>query len=101
VVSCHHSPKAGLGYGNKSDFTKEYLCERCSGCKSPSPNTYTIGSEFEADQKEGRGYKFGVGRQEMEVTGLFRAAKEKSPGPGAYELKAALPEARSFSMRGK
>lgn len=67
--------------------------------KSPSPNKYQIKSDFETSPKKGFG--FGCGRDEMEITGPFvRNKLNKNPGPGSYPIKSELSPC-TFSIKGK
>ncbi len=48
-----------------------------------------------------KGFGFGKGRDQMEVTGPFVAAKKnKNPGPDSYQLPSML-EKKSFAFRSK
>ena len=71
----------------------------CSVPKSPSPNKYELRSEFDRNVKKGFG--FGCGRDEMEVTGPFvNSIRDKNPGPGTYRQKNML-NTSAFTLRGK
>lgn len=78
-----------FGYGNKYDFTQEAPV-------SPPPNKYDINSEFSLSKRKGFG--FGSGRLEMQVTGpLVETLKNKNPGPGSYHIPSSLDRV-SYSM---
>ena len=50
--------------------------------KTPAPGTYNCSDWFDISVAKGKGCRFGSGREEMAVTGLFK--KNENPGPGAY-----------------
>lgn len=88
----NHFRTTSFGFGDKYDFTRDASC-------SPPPNTYNLSDDFKKNIKKGFG--FGKGRVEMEVTGPFVSAKKnKNPGPGTYELPSML-EKHSFGFRSK
>ncbi|KRX09777.1 hypothetical protein PPERSA_02649 [Pseudocohnilembus persalinus] len=67
--------KAGIGYGNKYDFTKSHST-------TPAPNNYTQKSSF--DPK--KGVTIGVGREKMTGSGILGQLNQGSPGPGQYPI---------------
>ena len=50
---------------------------------TPSPGAYEKKTTFEEAVLKEKGFIFGVGRKEMEITGL--TPKNKNPGPGSYQ----------------
>ena len=52
--------------------------------------TYELPSEFKPNPR--RGFGFGKGREDMEITGPMRESMLKNyiPGPGNYPIKSAL-----------
>lgn len=92
VPTSNHLRTTSFGSGDKYDFTRDASC-------SPPPNTYTLEDSFLKNTKNGFG--FGKGREEMEVTGPFVAAKNnKNPGPDNYTLPSML-DKKAFVFRSK
>lgn len=80
--SSAHLRTTSFGFGDKYDFTRDASC-------SPPPNTYDLKDGFVKNIKKGFG--FGKGRDQMEVTGPFLASKKnKNPGPDTYPLPSML-----------
>ena len=65
--------KAALGYGTKSDFTKNVA-------GNPSPNQYNISAYIDVNLKKKKGYTFGESRHKMNQTGIVKKYLENQPG---------------------
>ena len=48
--------KASIGYGQKSDFTKDLTC-------SPACSKYNLKTNFEESQNKGKGFSIGANRE--------------------------------------
>ena len=91
--------KASLGYGPKSDFTKDLTA-------SPGATKYNIRSVL--DQSKNRGKSFGLSRELSPDRSYFVPQLQKIPGPGQvhfnfiqYENQVKTVMAQSFTMRPK
>ncbi len=65
--------KAGFGYGDKTDFTKDRH-------NNPSPNNYLIKNIFDKGVEKKLGYIFGESRSKMNQTGIVKKYLEGFPG---------------------
>jgi hypothetical protein len=68
--------EAGLGYGNKYDFTK-------TAGNFPAPNTYAISRALQTKTST-----FGLGREKVALNGIIPKKLNASdvPGPGTYPI---------------
>mmetsp|Transcript_23051 Transcript_23051/g.22805 ORF Transcript_23051/g.22805 Transcript_23051/m.22805 type:complete len:301 (+) Transcript_23051:6-908(+) len=87
---------ASIGYGTKSDFTKE------RGQGNPDPSAYNLPSDFDNKKPFGLAYSFGISREACEkryVEGHFKA-DPSVPGPGTYPITSKIgQEGRKFTFR--
>lgn len=65
--------KAGFGYGEKSDFTKDKA-------STPAPNSYNIVANIDKNLDKKAGYVFGESRHKMNTTGIVKKYLENVPG---------------------
>lgn len=78
----------GIGRGNKISFGDKN--------KYPSPSNYQIKSCF--SNKENKGFRMSVGRENIKYGGIF--AKSETPEPGRYESNKRQSTPK-YSMRSK
>lgn len=81
---------AAFGYGTKYDFTKQHA-------DTPGPNTYHTPSIFDDSKK--KGISFGLGREQMQITGGQYVGDKGSPGPGAYDIRNINKTTIAYSFR--
>jgi hypothetical protein len=81
--------KAGIGIGKKTE-----LCNAADSTM-PSPTKYELGSMFNA--KTTRGTKFGFGREELKLGGIFR--RSTTPGPASYEIPSKICEHTEITFK--
>lgn len=81
--------KAGIGIGGKCQLGT------LAGSEAPSPTKYDLGSMF--NSKTARGTKFGFGREELKIGGIFR--KSSTPGPATYTIPSKVREHPEITLK--
>ncbi len=85
--------KAGIGVGEKSDFTKD-----TEGF--PPPNKYNLSNFVQKNKTHKKGYLFGLSRAEVKVNS-WQIASSGFPGVGRYDHKSQLKISPSYFIAKK
>jgi hypothetical protein len=89
---------AGIGYGTKSNFTKDMA-------QSPAPGKYVRPSFVELNAARARGFTLGLGRDRSPQRGHIKLDPLKNPGVGSYDVRGSFSKTirsnERFSMGGK
>jgi len=85
--------KAGIGIGNKYDFTK-------NGEGVPPPNRYKIRDFVQYNIQKAKGKSLGLGRDVVKVNS-WQISSSGFPGAGKYPCKSQLKKMPAYSLRKK
>ena len=85
--------KAGIGIGNKYDFTK-------GGKGVPAPNRYKIKDFVSHNIQTKKGYSLSLGRAEVKVNS-WQISSSGFPGAGKYPSRSQLRKFPAYSLRTK
>ena len=83
--------KAGIGIGNKYDFTK-------NGEGVPPPNRYQINDFVKTNKVKGRGKSMGLGRDKV-IVNSWQISSSGFPGAGKYPAFSQLRQKPAYSLR--
>jgi hypothetical protein len=81
--------KAGIGIGKKSMLSYN------NNLDFPSPTKYTLDSSF--NLKSSNGTKFGFGREELKLGGIFK--RSSTPGPATYCIPSLIKEHPEITLK--
>ena len=84
----------GIGYGKKSDFTKDLTC-------SPAATRYRLDTVFDKNRKSKKGFSIYESREMIPSRGHIPLEPLKFPAPNKYENMKPKSRSPSFTMRPK
>ncbi|CAD8100156.1 unnamed protein product [Paramecium primaurelia] len=82
---------AGIGYGQKHDFTKHVK-------QVPAPNKYDIKSFAELNMEEKKGIQFALGREDTWLQGIWATLTQSTPPPDRYQIPSTVTRRQKFTF---